>query len=170
MTKLSSEFIEDIAGYYIAGMSSTDLSMIYGISTPTVLEYVRKCGYNSRSITEINKQKIWPDAAASYVYKQYKATAKEKKLIFAISKSEFINIAKRNCFYCNAQPSNVCRPSEYKTSFIYNGMDRVDNTKGYEADNVVSCCKMCNKSKNNYSKLEFLAWVRRIAIHQGWAI
>ena len=31
----------------------------------------------------------------------------------------------------------------------YNGVDRKFNKKGYEIDNVISCCKICNIAKNN---------------------
>ena len=33
--------------------------------------------------------------------------------------------------------------------------DRLDNTKGYEQGNVVLCCTMINKMKNNLSMEEF---------------
>ena len=44
-------------------------------------------------------------------------------------------------------------------SVVYNGIDRVDSTVGYEPYNVVSACKVCNKCKSSMSYDEFLAFL-----------
>ena len=36
-----------------------------------------------------------------------------------------------------------------------NGVDRVDNTKGYSVDNSVPCCKFCNTAKHTMSEGDF---------------
>lgn len=51
-------------------------------------------------------------------------------------------------------------------AFVYNGIDRVNNAKGYVTGNVVSCCKNCNLMKKNMSADAFIAHVRRIASYQ----
>ena len=43
-----------------------------------------------------------------------------------------------------------------------NGLDRVDNNKGYTIDNVVPCCKRCNYAKNNQTPREFKEWVKKV--------
>jgi hypothetical protein len=50
--------------------------------------------------------------------------------------------------------------------YAYNGIDRVDNFKGYEIDNCVPCCYICNYAKRDMSKDQFLAWVKRIYMNQ----
>ena len=42
------------------------------------------------------------------------------------------------------------------SKFIYNGIDRIDNSKGYEKYNSVSCCEKCNRMKNILGKAEFI--------------
>ena len=42
----------------------------------------------------------------------------------------------KECYYCHY----------YKKEEV-NGIDRVDNTKGYTKENSVSCCEMCNRIK-----------------------
>ena len=49
--------------------------------------------------------------------------------------------------------------------YTYNGIDRVDNTRGYTLDNVVPCCFKCNRAKDTMTKEEFLEWVGRVATH-----
>lgn len=41
-----------------------------------------------------------------------------------------------------------------KKTEISIGLDRIDNSKGYEPGNVVSCCNVCNTIKNKYLSLE----------------
>jgi hypothetical protein len=70
---------------------------------------------------------------------------------------QFEELSKNNCHYCGAGPSNTIK-LKYKdyTAFIkYNGLDRKDNNKKHDSDNVVTCCKNCNYSKRNSSYAEF---------------
>ena len=46
--------------------------------------------------------------------------------------------------------------------FIYNGIDRKNNGKGYTEDNIVSCCKQCNFAKRNMSYKEFKFWINKL--------
>jgi hypothetical protein len=41
----------------------------------------------------------------------------------------------------------------------------MDNTRGYESDNVVPCCKFCNIAKYTMGYEDFLSYLRRIAKH-----
>ena len=87
-----------------------------------------------------------------------------------ISFEEFMTLSQQNCFYCGAIPANICsaygdRNSIFRQEngdFIYNGLDRVDNTRGHSKDNVVPCCIDCNKSKLDRSQEEFLVWIKKI--------
>jgi hypothetical protein len=47
-----------------------------------------------------------------------------------------------------------------------NGIDRVDNTLGYWPSNTVSCCKLCNYFKKDYTLEQFLGHAKRITEYQ----
>lgn len=47
-----------------------------------------------------------------------------------------------------------------------NGIDRVENALGYWPSNAVSCCKLCNYFKKDYTVDEFLTHAKRITEHQ----
>jgi len=47
------------------------------------------------------------------------------------------------------------------------GIDRWDNSQGYLADNVVPCCKDCNRAKNTRTPREFVEGCRAIAAQHG---
>ena len=71
-----------------------------------------------------------------------------------------------NCHYCGIEPNSTWfgtkRTIVNTDGFKYNGIDRKDNTIGYTTENCVSCCKICNNSKNTLAEDEWLIWVKRI--------
>ena len=105
---------------------------------------VRSCGCLMKRLTPLQ-------AAINTLYNQYRASSKIRKLIFLLTKDEFVEIVKLNCFYCNSSP--VKR---------FNGVDRKDNDIGYIKENCVPCCKFCNYAKKDHSVEEFLNWLERI--------
>jgi hypothetical protein len=46
---------------------------------------------------------------------------------------------------------------------VANGIDRVDNTKGYSVDNCVPCCRRCNVAKADMTPDQFLGWASLVA-------
>lgn len=97
------------------------------------------------------------------VYYRYVKSAKNRNLPFELSKETFREMISRNCYYCNKSPEY----REYKNynkngGIIFNGIDRVDNNKGYIKDNVVACCEQCNRIKLNYTLDEFLTKTKDI--------
>lgn len=96
------------------------------------------------------------------VYKSYEKHAIERRLIFDINIDYFIEITSKNCYYCNAEPKNITKTRGSRSSYIYSGIDRVDNSLGYLKDNCVPCCKTCNIAKSNLTMEEFKQWVNRL--------
>lgn len=93
-----------------------------------------------------------------------------------LSFDDFYRLSQQPCFYCGAGLSNRLnsanvrsrRASQYQRSegdFVYNGIDRIDSSKGHALDNVVSCCRICNMMKSNASVEEFATQVERIYEH-----
>jgi hypothetical protein len=75
-----------------------------------------------------------------------------------LSFEEFQILTKQTCFYCGKEPYQILKPKCYgsQNSYTYNGVDRVDNAKGYQTENTVACCGVCNSFKSNYSQTTFL--------------
>ena len=82
--------------------------------------------------------------------------------VWALSTEQAEALLVSECHYCGAPPSNTAKRRTSNGEFMYNGIDRIDNTRGYEPDNVVSCCRRCNVAKNDMSYDEFLDWVGRV--------
>lgn len=103
----------------------------------------------------------------NYVYNSYKTGSKARKLQFELSIEEFERLTSLNCYYCGVNPSNI-RKSEYGNGeFIYNGIDRVDNNKGYVIGNCVPCCYVCNFMKRALSLEIFVS--QSIKISKNWS-
>jgi hypothetical protein len=73
----------------------------------------------------------------------YRSIAKRHHRAFAIPEVLFYDLISDSCFYCGQKPDPL------------NGIDRVDNSKGYVEDNVVSCCEWCNRAKLAVSREKF---------------
>lgn len=84
-----------------------------------------------------------------------------------LSFEEYYELSQMLCIYCGEQPLNLSNPSSLKINvpFIYNGLDRLDSSKGHTLDNVVPCCWNCNRMKSNRSLTDFNQWLTDINNH-----
>lgn len=113
-------------------------------------------------------------AAISSYYSRYKHSAKKRKYEFSLTKEEFIGLILQPCFYCGIEPlSKIKKTNKFyskewteASKIAANGIDRVDNSKGYTTDNVVTCCKICNHAKTNLTLVEFKEWFTRLCKFQ----
>jgi hypothetical protein len=51
--------------------------------------------------------------------------------------------------------------------FIYNGLDRIDQTIGHNKNNVVTCCVDCNMMKRNWHHDKFINHIKKV---HSWII
>lgn len=108
-------------------------------------------------------------AAKNRLYRCYRSNALKVGREFSLTKEEFINLTQQPCFYCGSEPTNQLKADwKHNTggSYVYNGLDRVDNEIGYNPGNVVPCCFFCNRAKGVKSQLEFLEWIGRLIRNQ----
>jgi hypothetical protein len=81
----------------------------------------------------------------------YKLTHKKKfNEDIPITLDDVKNIVQRPCFYCGSI-DNPC-----------NGIDRLNNSIGYEKDNIVPCCRKCNTMKMDLTIEEFKNHIEKI--------
>lgn len=116
-------------------------------------EKIKTCGikhskFKDRDIIAFNK-----------IYSRYANGYKE----FNITKDEFKILTQRNCYYCGRLPQLVKTKKELDGKYPYNGLDRIDNSKGYFLNNVVTCCCICNHAKHTMTYQSFIEWIFKIA-------
>jgi len=122
---------------------------------------VKSCGCFRKEKTDKmakgNKWKQIPKGESGFkaIYRTYIRNAKNRNLDFELAPDEFKVLITKNCHYCNRPPSNTSRKDHNEWSvFMYNGLDRVDQTKGYTKDNVLPCCKRDNYIRNTFLTVE----------------
>jgi hypothetical protein len=103
-------------------------------------------------------------AAFNLVLGSYKRQAKARDLVFELDIETFRALTSSDCYYCGTPPSQVwCGSTSARINgnYTYNGIDRVDNDRGYVDGNVRPCCGQCNRSKRDLTEAAFLAWLAR---------
>ena len=120
---------------------------------------IRSCG----CIHSLRKGK----AAFNALIYAMKAGARKRNLEWNLTKEQVRHLTKQSCHYCGAEPSNVHEQLGCNEPYVYNGLDRADNTKGYTIDNVVPCCFNCNRSKGTRTVSEFILWVVKLYEHSA---
>lgn len=78
-------------------------------------------------------------------YKIAIKSAEKRHILFDLSTDDFREIIEKPCFYCDGELGAVKYGS---------GLDRIDNSKGYVKDNLISACGVCNKTRNNNFSVE----------------
>lgn len=110
-----------------------------------------KKNYNSKNRDRINeKARKWSkehrDQTKLYArtpkakFQNIRSSARSRKLSFTITESEYIEIIKSPCYYCEGF---------FSLPECGGGLDRLDNNLGYDLNNVVSCCTICNRTRND---------------------
>lgn len=102
------------------------------------------------------------ESAFNCLFQGYKKSAKIRNYKWELTKDDFKQLTQQDCYYCGKQPSNIVyeRPKYTNGGYKCNGVDRIDNTKGYAIGNVRPCCKQCNISKGVLSEDSFYEWIR----------
>lgn len=155
---------------------------IYKVDGRNVRQQLSKCCVECGNIrsAKVRTGKPKTDRTAKetsehYLYiKEKNSAINKRKLDWKLSKYEFLELIYGNCNYCGEPPSRLCNPVQWsglaqKTSdaawIIRNGIDRVDNLKGYIKDNSVPCCTKCNLMKTNSSLEDFKEHIKKIYLH-----
>lgn len=128
---------------------------------------VRHCGC-------LAKTRGLPKGEASFnsYYSDYSHSAGKKNLDFELNQDDFKKLIYNDCYYCGIHPlrawpslKNMAR-RQYNGFIYVNGIDRVNNDKGYLVNNCVSCCSTCNLAKRSMTTEEFYDWIDRLVQYQ----
>lgn len=101
------------------------------ISTESLIEKVRRSKDGSFLVSRTPMQRRFTAA---------KCNAFSRGIPFLLSFDEFSVLASRECFYCGGLFGKVKNAG---------GLDRIDNSLGYEPSNVLPCCGVCNTTRGN---------------------
>jgi NUMOD3 motif-containing protein len=103
-------------------------------------------------------------ASRNQLLLDYKNKAEERGLFWNLSDEAFDLLTQGSCRYCGVGPQSFSGSKHNNGLYNYNGIDRIDNKRGYVLGNVASCCKLCNHMKWMLGEQEFLAHIMRITM------
>ena len=101
-------------------------------------------------------------SARTQVLNIYKCNARNRKREWALTEEQFIDLTQSLCHYC-LQPPNKRMVKPYET-YVYNGIDRKDNNRGYTTENSLPCCSECNLAKGTRTYEAFVEWLNRFKL------
>lgn len=120
-------------------------------------------GTKRKSVKSFQRQE---QANQRDLYSKYRSSAIRRGYRWALPFERFAEITQQDCHYCGATPTQEHIGALGATDgnpYRYNGIDRTNNSKGYEVGNVVACCGRCNTAKMDTDIEDFTAWVLRVA-------
>ena len=128
----------------------------------------KSCGCLQREMSSGRPCKPHGVAAFNNLFSLYRSGARQRDLKWQIPKTKFKELTSSSCFYCGVKPFREALPrgNGNTGSYLYNGLDRVNNEHGYTLDNVVPCCWECNDIKHAQPVKEFMGWINRLVKYQ----
>ena len=91
-------------------------------------------------------------------FRQYRESAKDRHKSWNLSFEQFVSICEKPCFYCGSLPLKGG-----SNKWAHNGIDRKHNDIGYEPENCLPCCSICNHGKGTKGYERFVAYLIRVA-------
>lgn len=99
---------------------------------------------------------------AGYKQQDVKKQLNLNEIISLENLTEKLIISKLQCFYCKC---HVCITTKIKRDKKQWTLDRIDNNKGHNVDNVVISCLECNLKRRCQSQKKFL-FTKQLNIHK----
>lgn len=105
--------------------------------------------YRDKNIDIIRVKAIKRGKTPTSRYSCYRSIAKRRNIDFNLTIDEFKALWNKPCHYCGSEIIGI-------------GVDRIDNTIGYNVKNIVPCCSWCNKMKLTATKEDFINHCKKI--------
>jgi len=129
---------------------------VVNINSIKINKNCQNCRKHGSEATEV--------AQLNYKIDQYKRGVNQRKIEYKLNLEEFKRLIFSKCYYCNDEPEE----KTYKNSKNkikrnkFNGIDRIDSSKGYVIENCIPCCEMCNRMKMAHKQEKFLDQIKKI--------
>jgi hypothetical protein len=112
--------------------------------------FLKKNAENAKNYRENNKERVaaWNTQNFAARFRAIKQQAINVKNIPWDD-----NLTDELCYQMMTSPCHYCH---FKSDTTLNGIDRMDNTRGYTVENCVGCCGTCNFMKGSMDPITFL--------------
>ncbi len=102
------------------------------------------------------------ESAFNNLYRSYKRTAEKHGRVFLLTPEQFRSLTSSKCYFCGKYPYNEYKLPRGNGGYLYNGIDRMDNTIGYVLENCVPSCMSCNYAKKDLTLDQFKELIKNI--------
>lgn len=127
----------------------------------------KSCGCYAKERVKARFKKNDLPSSFNLLVSRYRHKAKQRGYCFLLTHEQCLALVQASCHYCGVEPQREIKGATCDNSFIYNGIDRVNNSIGYTYENCVPCCTTCNQAKSSLTEEQFLAWVMRVCTFKG---
>ena len=127
----------------------------------------KSCGCLARELTVKRNSGLPGVAGFRSLRGNYRRGAIRRGHLWELTDDDCFKLFQSDCIYCGAAPNQIYRTGSWNGTFVYNGLDRVDNEKGYTTANTVACCGTCNLAKHTTPDTEFRDWIKRAYEYQN---
>lgn len=107
------------------------------------------------------------ELARSLVYYEYIKRSRKKGIDFSLTREHVYSLIEQPCYYCGEIGSNFRKVPKREGGLRYNGLDRRNPRQGYLSDNVLPCCRYCNRMKSDLSHDEFFKRINLLVARWG---
>lgn len=108
------------------------------------------------------------EAARNALLQSYIYSARVRGLEWSLLDDEAFILFEGACYCCGAPPATIKKAKRANgrfATFVYNGIDRVNNDEGYTLSNSVSCCGRCNGIKLEMTLDELKIHIKKMHDH-----
>jgi hypothetical protein len=122
---------------------------LYREQNPEQIKETKRANY------EANKEKLRVSRQSPKGrFQVYKNSARCSGRLFELTFEEFMSFWNQPCFYCGQPIPTI-------------GLDRIDGSRGYSIDNIVSCCFVCNRGRNTMKQEEFIQYLDNLVVFRS---
>lgn len=124
----------------------------------------KSCGCILHEMRKRGLRKPKANGALTLLFASYKSASKRRRIEFELTLSEFEYIVAQPCYYTGRVPSTAHKTFNGPLrKIVFNGIDRLDSTRGYVVGNCVPCCWEINRAKNNLDFESFIFLCNEVA-------
>lgn len=99
------------------------------------------------------------------LWNNYTRRSRDRNTFWGLSEEQFFKLTQGHCTYCGIEPKQRVWNVNPARTFLYNGIDRKDNAKGYTPENCLPACGFCNALKSDLLQHEEMKVVIQALLH-----
>ena len=111
-------------------------------------------------------------ASPKGMFHSMKQNSRKAKRLFNLTQIDFLKwyeVQSKKCFYCGIPKEKLyLLPKKGRYINARFSIDRLDSNKGYELNNMVLACNICNAVKSNLLTAEEMIIIGKIVIRKKW--